>query len=324
MITYTNSTNPVQVVFIIPPAVHLLDITGPAHLFYEASCCDLPISLLYCSIIKNSVGAVSSAKLEFAGLTPFTEVQLKAGDLVFIPGMESSLLLGPDFLNDTRHFQYWLRKQHEQGVIIASVCTGAFLLAETGLLDAKICTTHWKYLDRFKQRYPKAKVQTNRLFVYQDNIFTSAGVSSGVDLSLYIIEFLWGPYVASKIAKEVLVYFRRTVDDPQLSVYTQYRNHIDQRIHAIQDHLVKSFHHKLNLPELANDFNMSPRNLSRLFKKTLGTTIGEYLNILRSEHAKQLLKEGCTVQSTALQCGLKSTNQLRKMLSRCNSAEHSN
>jgi transcriptional regulator GlxA family with amidase domain len=324
MLSNRHHPNLLQAVFVIPPGVHLLDITGPAHIFYEASCLGSPVKLTYCSVFKESAGAVSSAQLTFANLTPFNEIQLNAGDLIFMPGLDSTSLLDPNFINATRPFQSWLRKQHQQGVIIASVCTGAFLLAETGLLDSKACTTHWKYIDRFKQQYPAVKLQTNRLFVYQDNIFTSAGVSSGIDLSLYIIEHLWGAYLAVQIAKEVVLYFRRTIDDPQLSAYTQYRNHIDQRIHAIQDRLVKSFHHKVNINELANDVNMSPRNLTRLFKKTLGTTIGRYLDELRFESATQLLKEGYTAQSTALQCGLKSTNQLRRLLGRYSETEHYN
>lgn len=312
----SHSSNPIQAVFIVPPLVHLLDITGPAHIFYEASCFNSAITLRYCSIFKERIEAISSAQLAFTNLMPFDQVNLKAGDLIFIPGLESSLLFDPDFITATRPFHSWLRKQHEQGVIIASVCTGAFVLAESGLLNSKACTTHWKYIDRFKQRFPGAILQTNRLFVYQDNIFTSAGVSSGIDLSLYIIEQLWGAYLAAQIAKVVVVYFRRTINDPQLSVYTQYRNHIDERIHALQDHLSKSFHKKLNISDLAIEFNMSQRNLTRLFKKTLGTTVGDYLAKLRSEHAIQLIKDGFTVQSAALQCGLKSPNQLRSILNR--------
>jgi transcriptional regulator GlxA family with amidase domain len=311
----SNHSNPIQAVFVIPPAVHLLDITGPAHIFYEAQCLNSAITLMYCSIFKECVDVVSSAQLSFANLTPFDEVNLKAGDLIFIPGLESSLLFDYDFITATRPFHSWLRKQHQQGVVIASVCTGAFVLAESGLLNSKACTTHWNYIDRFRQRFPSARLETNRLFVYEGNIFTSAGVSSGVDLSLYIIEKLWGGYFAAQIAKMVVVYFRRTINDPQLNVYTQYRNYIDEKIHAIQDHLSQSFHYKLKITDLANQFNMSPRNLTRLFKKTLGT-LGDYLAKLRSVRALQLLKNGVTVQSATLQCGLKSPNQLRTLLKR--------
>jgi transcriptional regulator GlxA family with amidase domain len=314
MASDNNNSNVIQVVFVIPPAVHLLDITGPAHMFYEAACFGAPIKLMYSSVFKDSSEAVSSSHLAFASLTPFDQIHLAPGDLIFIPGLESSILLDLRFMSSTRSFQLWLRQQYKCGVIISSVCTGAFLLAEAGLLDAKSCTTHWKYLDRFKSQYPLVKLQSNCLFTCQDNIYTSAGVTSGIDLSLYIIEQLWGAHLAAKIAKEVVLYFRRTVDDPQLSIFTQYRNHLDHRIHSVQDRLTQSFHQKVSIDYLADEASMSARNLTRLFKKTIGLTIGDYLDKLRTERATQLLAEGCTMQATANQCGLKSTNQLRSLL----------
>jgi transcriptional regulator GlxA family with amidase domain len=199
-------------------------------------------------------------------------------------------------------------------VIICSVCTGAFLLAAAGLLDGRHCTTHWKYADRFKSQYPKAKLQTNRLFVTEDNIYTSAGVSSGIDLALYLTEQLWGPHFATQLAKEVVIYFRRTIDDPQLSVFMQYRNHLDNRIHQVQDRLSQSLDHKFSIDELAVEVNMSTRNLTRAFKKTTRITIGEYLEKLRIERAQQLIADGHTLEATALHCGLKSVNRLKQLL----------
>ncbi|HTE01972.1 MAG TPA: DJ-1/PfpI family protein [Mucilaginibacter sp.] len=246
-----HSPTTLQAIFMIPPKVHLLDITGAAHIFYEASCYGAPVKLTFSTIDARQTEADSSCLLAFHRLTPYTDLTLKPGDLVFVPGLEAELLLADHFLAETRAFQYWLKKQHAQGVIICSVCTGAFLLAAAGLLDGRNCTTHWKYADRFKSLYPKVKLQTNRLFVNEDRIYTSAGVSSGIDLALYLTEQLWGARFAAQIAKEVVIYFRRTMDDPQLSVFMQYRNHLDDRIHRVQDLLSQSLDHKLSMEELA-------------------------------------------------------------------------
>ncbi|WP_315818438.1 hypothetical protein [Paraflavitalea speifideaquila] len=97
-----------------------------------------------------------------------------------------------------------------------------------------------KYLERFTQRYPQAQVQQNRLFVQSGNLYTSAGVAAGIDLSLYLLEQLFGSRFAAQIAKEVVVYLRRSSTDPQLSVFMQYRNHLDDRIHKAQDILSQS------------------------------------------------------------------------------------
>jgi transcriptional regulator GlxA family with amidase domain len=306
----------VNAAFVLPPGVHLLDITGPAHIFYESASYGATVHSLFCSMFPGQREVVSSSALAFGQLTPYDQLVLGAGDLVFIPGLEGTLLLSDDFLASSRPFLTWLTKQHQMGVTICSVCTGSFLLAESGLLDGLSCTTHWKYADRFRERYPRIQLLANRLFVHEGHIYTSAGVTSGIDLALHLVQQLWGPYFAAQIAKEVVVYFRRGPDDPQFSVFIQYRNHMDQRIHTIQDRLAQSLDQKLTVEDLADAVSMSPRNLTRLFKKTTQITIGDYLEKLRVERAEQLIGEGQTVQSAALHCGLKSPNQLRSLLRR--------
>lgn len=308
--------SPMQAVFMLPPHVHLLDVTGPAHIFYEAACYGAPVHSVFSSIFLGQREVVSSSTLAFGQLTPFDQLDLGTGDFIFIPGLEGALLLSNDFLESSRPFLDWLIAQHRKGVTVCSVCTGSFLLAESGLLDGLSCTTHWKYADRFSHRYPAVRLLANRLFVQEKQIYTSAGVTSGIDLALHLVQQLWGPYFAAQIAKEVVVYFRRGADDPQFSVFIQYRNHMDHRIHSIQDRLAQSLDQKLKVEELADEVSMSPRNLTRLFKKTTQITIGDYLEKLRVERAEQLIGEGQTMQSAALHCGLKSTNQLRSLLRR--------
>ena len=309
-----SGANSIKAVFLLPPGVHLLDITGPAHIFYEAVCYGAKLDLFFCSLFPDEPNSKSSCELSFAKLTPFDQLNLTGGDLVFIPGLDARLLLTDEFMASCSYFQEWLQKQFEKKVTICSVCTGTFLLAEAGLLNNRNCTTHWKYTERFASRYPQAKLLTNRLFVEDNGIYTSAGVSSGIDLALHIIEKIWGGHFAAQIAKEVVVYFRRSIDDPQLSIFTQYRNHMEHRIHQVQDRLSQSLHCKISIEELAATVNMSPRNLTRLFKKTTQLSIGNYIDMLRAGLAQQLMKEGQTLQFATTQCGLKSPNQLRHIL----------
>jgi len=305
---------PMNAVFMFPPEVHLLDITGPAHVFYEALSYGHDVKLSFSSIFKNESNGQSSCKLHFAALVPFDELKLERGDIVFVPGLDSSLLLDDVFLNKSLHFQHWLTAQYERGIIVCSVCTGAFLLANSGLLNNRSCTTHWKYAAIFKQRYPKVNLLANRLFVESEQIFTSAGVSSGIDLALHMVENLWGSYFAAQIAKEIVIYFRREINDPQLNIFTQYRNHLEYRVHQVQDRLTHTLGHKTSLEEISAEIGMSSRNLTRLFKQATGITVGQYLNGLRRARALQLIKEGHTRQAVAEQCGLKSVNQLRSLL----------
>ena len=312
----SNPQTIIRAAFIIPPKVHLLDITGPIQIFHEAAGNGAPLKLIFSNIFSHETENTSSCALSFTNLTPYDRIELTTGDLVFIPGMEYSLLSDEKFVKKCLPFHKWLNVQYQKGVTICSVCIGTFLLGAAGLLDGRACTTHWEFTDRLKQTYPKIRLQVNRLFVYDTNIYTSAGIASGIDLALYLVERLWGAHFAAKIAKEAVIYFRRSMDDPQLSVFTQYRNHLDNRIHEVQDILIQSIDRGFSVDEIAEKVNMSGRNLTRLFKKTTAITMGAYLDQLRAEHAEKLITEGHTLQAVALHCGLKSTNQLRNLLSR--------
>ncbi|MEC3965397.1 GlxA family transcriptional regulator [Flagellimonas halotolerans] len=302
-----------RVFFLIPPEVQLLDFSGPAHLFYEAKEYGADFETHYLSLDKN-LHQLSSAGISMGNLEYFGLHQLNKEDLLFIPGLESHLLLSQQFKEKHSLFFEWLKTQNQTGAKICSVCTGAYLMGMTGILDEKECTTHWKYIEDFKNRFSKAIVLSDRLIVKDGNIYSSAGVSSGIDLALYIIEELLGPVFASKIAKEVVIYSRRTPKDPQLSVYLRYRNHLDNRIHVVQDLLSQNLENKVKVETLAEMVHMSRRNLTRLFKNTTGTTIGDYLNQLRAERATELLSNGSKVSVAAQACGLKSSNQLRALL----------
>ncbi len=302
-----------RVFFLVPPEVQLLDITGPAHLFYEAKEYGAAIETHYLAMGKNN-HEISSAGLQFADLKPFSQFSLGPKDLLFIPGLESELFFSKGFSEDFESFFTWLREQNQKEARICSVCTGAFILGFSGLLNGKECTTHWKYFDEFHKLFPKAKLLQDRLLTKDGNLYSSAGVSSGIDLSLFILEELFGSAFVAKIAKEVVIYLRRSPSDPQLSVFLQYRNHIESRIHQVQDILAQNLNQKTVIEDLAEKVHMSPRNLTRLFKKTTGVTIGFYLEKLRVEKSVQLLSKGEKVSAVSLACGLKSANQLRTLL----------
>nr|WP_297912166.1 helix-turn-helix domain-containing protein [uncultured Allomuricauda sp.] len=302
-----------RVFFLVPPEVQLLDITGPAHLFYEARAYHANMETHYLAM-EATYQQKSSAGLVFSNLIPFSHFLLGPEDVLFVPGLESHLFFAPDFSKKHTIFFKWLRDQYDNGTKICSVCTGAYILGFAGLLNEKECTTHWKYFEDFGNRFSKAKLLQDRLLIKDGNLYSSAGVSSGIDLALFVLEEMFGAVFVSKIAKEVVIYLRRSPSDPQLSVFLQYRNHIETRIHKIQDILAQNLDQKMILEDLAHKVYMSPRNLTRLFKKTTGTTIGQYLEELRVEKAVQLLSQGEKVMTVSAACGLRSTNHLRTLL----------
>lgn len=298
-----------KIVFVVTPKVHLLDISGPAHVFYEAKEAGATLEIVFASF-DNSEHMGSSSGLFFSNLTPINELNLGSNDFLFIPGSEDVL----NIIKDNDYFLKLLLEWNEEGVNICSICIGVFWLAEAGLIAGKKSTTHWRYLHQLEKMYPDTLVQKNNLFVIENNLYMSAGVSSAIDLSLHILEQLYGYKLTLQISKEIVYYFRRAGGDPQLSNYLKYRNHIDTSVHKIQDYIMNNLSEKFTLDDIAEEVNMSKRNLSRKFKKEIQLTVGEYTNIIRAERANHLISIGTKIETVANECGFKSTNQLRTLL----------
>ena len=176
--------------FLIPPEVQLLDFAGPAHLFYEANEYGASITTHYLSLSQTKE-EVSCTGVSLGNLDSYMVHELGTHDLLFIPGLESHLFLAEGYADEIAEFLEWLQRQHQNGARICSVCTGAYLVAFSGLLDHRNCTTHWKYLKDFKNRFPFTKLLSDRLIVRDGTLYSSAGVSSGIDLALFILEELF-------------------------------------------------------------------------------------------------------------------------------------
>lgn len=309
-----------KLVFVCFPETHLLDMTGPAHVFYEAVEYGAQYELIFITTDQSEVKSTSG--LYFSQLRKFHDLELNAEDIIFIPGLDFSLLSDQEYLAGLSDFFNWLKIQYQKNVWLASVCTGAFILAESGLLDGKNCTTHWQRFNSFEDRFPNTSLLKNRLFVEDQNIFSSAGISSGIDLSLFLIEKHYGSRFAVEVARELVVYLRRSGSDPQLSLFLQYRNHMEDRVHLIQDYITENFHKKLLVDPMAELIHTSPRNLSRIFKKTTGISIGTYIEKIRIEHAIKLINEKHKLDFIAAQCGFQSTSQLFKLLKKSKGSTH--
>ncbi len=301
-----------QIIFVVPPFVHVLDLTGPVQVFYEAGgSYDQPYQLTYCSYQTE---LTSSAGLSFAHVLPFQEVQVQPGDFIFLPGMEMEYIRSSTFQQEGKAFFEWLRQQYAQGTYLCSVCTGAFILAQAGLLDGKKCTTHWKRVEELQATYPLLLAQRDRLFVKDSGIYTSAGITAGIDLALYILEEQHGARFATIVARELVVYLRRGDMHAQKSVYLEYRNHINSSIHQVQDWLISNLSTKATLEELAETASMSARNLTRTFRKETGVSIQEYTTLLRLELARTLSNNpSMTMEAIAAQCGFQDARQLRRI-----------
>ncbi|MFH7015471.1 GlxA family transcriptional regulator [Flavobacterium sp. FlaQc-47] len=303
------TTTIATVYFYIPQQVTLLDLSGVLQVFQEAKLLGFDYEIKF---ISSTTSVICSSGLELASLTHFSKVNPQENDFVFISGFSTHQI---DLDGEDASFFTWLRQISARQTTICSICSAAFLLAKAGLLNDKECTTHWKLVDKLKKEYPLAKTQNNTLFTQSGNIYTSAGIITGIDLALHIMEEQHGKETAATIAKEMVVYKRRHGNDEQESVYLQNRNHHDEKIHGIQDWIIANLDKTSTIDFLAELVHVGPRNLTRIFKKQTGITIAEYRTKLRIEKAKSLLMNSdYKIEHIAHLCGYKTSKQLRIVL----------
>lgn len=293
-------------IFLLLPEVEILDLAGPLQAFSEVNRERRRYRIRLCATqekIKGDQGVV------FADLEPLPEV---TGDaLVIVPGMPYAFTQKLE-----RRAVKWLASAAEAGAHVASVCTGAFALGEARLLDGRRCTTHWSRISELARRFPKARVLEDRLWVTDGNITTSAGIASGIDMALALIEQKEGPLVAAEVAREMVVYLRRDGSQEQESVYLDFRTHLNPGVHRVQDWIVRNPNRNATLPELADIAGMSARNLTRTFRSATGISVHQYSTRVKLELAKMLRHDpSLTLDSVARRSGL-SARQLRRLSER--------
>ncbi|MBC9914568.1 GlxA family transcriptional regulator [Chitinophaga varians] len=306
-----------KIAFVLPPLVELLDLAGPTQVFREASLMGIDIDITFYAVDHQAASAVG---LPFGKIMNYRKAVLGEGDFIFIPGFYfEGLKRRPDI--ETSFFR-WLSDCSTRKINICSVCNAAFILGSAGLLDDRECTTHWRSTALLQSMFPAARVLTDVLFVKSGNIYTSAGISSGIDMALSILEEWLGPLVANQVARALVIYHRRSGKHSQQHIYLDYRNHLNPRIHQLQDYMINHLEESLTVDTLAELFNSSSRNLTRIFKEATGITINEYLTRLRVEKAGTLRNNPAyTITKIASECGFRSARQLQRILKKYGESE---
>jgi transcriptional regulator GlxA family with amidase domain len=303
---------PTKFVFLLLPHIHILDLAGPDQALHEAIDFGAEFVIEYCTM---DLPVTTTSGLPIGHVAHYSKVQLGKGDFLMIPGSAYDFMISPSFIAEKSLFE-WIRAQYDNGANVCSICMGAFALAESGLLDGKNCTTHFKKTKTLQDRFPNIQVIENILFTDQDRIYTSAGIAAGIDLTLYIIEKLKGSHFAHLVARELVVYHRRKGSAAQESEYLTFRNHIHAGIHAVQDYIIDNISKKMYLTDLAEMANMSERNFTRIFKKETGITVNDFVTLIRKEKAENLLKNpDLSRTEIANKVGLQSEKQLIRILS---------
>ena len=302
-----------RLLFLLFPKVHLLDLAGSAQAFYEAhNLCNCPISISYASFGKAPI--ITEQQLGLQQLPFPSKAELGPELLICIPGIDFKSFQSGALQQAIDEARPWLKSAYAAGASIASICSGALILLEAGLLDNRKCTCHWKCMDYIKDNYPKAKLQSGSIYTEDRRIYTSAGMSTGIDLSLYLLEKMYGAFVAARVAQEMVVPFRREGGMSQENLYNQMKGGFHPAVFKAQEILLNHPQNSPSQEQLAAQVHLSARHLARLFKKYTGKTILEFRQEVRLELARQLLSQGqYTVKEVAGKCGYSTARQFRRV-----------
>lgn len=297
-----------HIYLVLTPNVLMLDYAGPAEALRMARDMGAPIDLHACgpqSEIPTSLGTCLSG-LEALPAT------LPARSLVLVVGNSNEV---EDYATpEARAVVQWLRALPQAGTRIASICSGALLLAQAGCLDGRHCTTHHTLIADLQALAPSAQVVSDRIFVDDGGVLTSAGITTGIDLALYLIEQEAGAELAARVARRLVMYQRRGTHDPQMSPWLAHRNHMHPAVHRAQDAMAREPQRNWSLADLATVACVSPRHLSRLFAQHTGISVVVYQQQLRIARAKELLaRPGMSVERVAEACGFASARDLRRV-----------
>lgn len=234
---------------------------------------------------------------------------VKKTDLIIVPSItdvEKTIFYGQEQLK-------WLTDHHQQGTSIASVCTGAFFLAQTGLLDHKTATTHWGFVDLFRQMFPKVNLKPERLITDEESLYCAGALAAGIDLAVYLVKKYCGHEVAIECSKALIHDMSRQSQAPY-SVFQFQKNHSDNTIKLAQQWLEDNYPREIDLNEVANLHGMSRRTFERRFKKATGDTPLCYLQRTRVEAAKRLMETNSgTFDTISYDVGYETSNHFREV-----------
>lgn len=211
----------------------------------------------------------------------------------------------------------WVRKQAQRTRRIVTVCTGIYGIAPTGLLDGRRVTTHWRFADDCSARFPKLRIDANSLYVKDGPFYSSAGITAGIDLSLALIEEDFGARVALDVARDLVVYLKRSGGQEQYSAPLQFQAQANDRMADVAAWIANNLNEDLSVERLAEKANVCPRHFTRMFRHSFSSTPADFVEKLRLGEGRRLLGErGSRVESVAAATGFASADSFRRAFQR--------
>jgi len=299
------------VLFTAYPSVGLLDITGPQTVFWAATVAmekrGHPGYVLKTVSLQGGLhNTVEGLQLHTLPVAEFADATVHT---LIVPGSPHIERV----LDDSGPLLDWIRTASARAYRTASVCTGTFFLAKAGLLTDRRAATHWGMCDLLRERFPHLEVDRDAIFVREGSVWTSAGVSAGIDLALALVEEDCGREVAMEVARELVVFLKRPGGQAQFSVPLQSQSHERSPFHDlhawITDNLAQP---ELTVDLLAEKACMSPRNFARVYKQKTGRTPAKAVELFRLEAARRQLEDTASnVNEIATLCGFGDEERMR-------------
>jgi transcriptional regulator GlxA family with amidase domain len=309
---------PRTIVFLAAPNTQILDVAGPYQVFVRAAELFVhehpkekrPYRVLLASSTHRKV-VRTNCGLELVGTDTFRGLRGPIDTLLVAGGS------GLDEAARDRELLAWLRKATGKARRFGSICTGAFLLASAGLLDGKRATTHWKWATELASRFKKTTVDPDPIYIRDGNVYTTAGVTAGMDLALALVEEDLGSPLALRVAREMVLFLRRAGGQSQYSATLALQSSDRHEIDEVRSWALDNLSRELGVETLAARVGMSPRNFARVFLKQTGATPGRFVDRIRLEAARHRLEESRDkLEKIAMDCGFGSATNLRRSFMR--------
>jgi transcriptional regulator GlxA family with amidase domain len=297
-----------HVAIAVPPNAQSLDVSGPVDVFVEAGRQSGGKAAYQVSLI-----AMEKTELVRAGgLSLVADASIHGPDT----RIDTLLVAGtPDFAmaDGLVDFQSWLRRRAPTVRRYGSVCTGAFFLGAAGLLDGRHVTTHWAHAAELAARYPGANVEPDRIYVQDGPLYTSAGVTAGIDLALLLIEEDHGRELALTVARRLVMFLKRPGGQSQFSAHLAAQIATESRIQGVQHWILDNLTADMALATLAARAAMSVRNFTRVFQSETGNSPADFVELARVDAARRLLEESeMPLQRVASRCGFGTADTMRR------------
>lgn len=274
-----------HVSILVPERAVLAAIDDPRHVFSQVnsffqSAGKQPVFDIKFVGLKKEVRLHNSA---FSVHADLLLDEVNKTDLIFIPAFYGDTI---EFLETNEPFTAWIKKQHKKGAEVVSLCVGAFMLAETGLLDGRKCSTHWQAADEFREMFPAVDLVTDKIITEEDGIYTSGGATSYWNLLLYLVEKFTDRETAILTSKIFAIDIKRD-SQSQFMIFKGQRTHADEDVKKAQKFIENNFQEKFTVDELSAECAISRRSLERRFKKATSNTVSEYIQRVKIEAAKK-------------------------------------